>query len=109
MKRVLEFKWMDKDRVMSHVWVDKDGKDFIVESIDYDDRPIFNFFGKRPKTIESIHNKLRQRCFEETRPDRDELLALMGLTQYSPLDICLKTDGRMISDPFWIDWIVRPF
>lgn len=108
MGRILEFKWMYADEVKSHVWADRVNGKVIVDCIDYDDRPIYNFQGKRPKTPESIINKMRQRCFEEARPDVQELLEMIGLRQYSPLDICIKTKGQLCGDRFWIDWIVAP-
>lgn len=108
MGRILEFKWMFDDTVKSHVWADKiDGK-IVVDCIDYDDRPLFNFLGKRPKTAKSIVDKFSQRCFSEGRPDKDELLASLGLREYSPIDIVAMTDGRMPKDKFWIDWIIKP-
>ena len=108
MGRILEFKWMRSDTVMSHVWADKTEDGIKVDCIDYTDFPLYNFFGKRPKTVESITSKFSQRCFEESRPDKDELLEMMGLKEYSPLDICLVSNGVLCGDNFWIDWIIKP-
>lgn len=47
---------------------------------------------------------LRTRCFEEGRPDKEELLAAMGIEEYDPLAITKKTHGRLMHDFFWIKW-----
>ena len=45
---------------------------------------------------------LESRCFPRTRDHADMILQEMGLDHYSPLDIVLKTEGRMAEDHFWL-------
>lgn len=49
-------------------------------------------------TIAVINDFLEDRCFEKCRPDKDDLLKMLGLTEYNPLEIVKKTDGRMLHD-----------
>ena len=44
---------------------------------------------------------LRDRCFDEKRPDADKLLNVLGLSEYNPYEICRKTHGKMIQDKTW--------
>lgn len=41
---------------------------------------------------------LEERVFSFARPDRDELLEMLELTQYDRLEIAKKTHGIMLSD-----------
>ena len=45
---------------------------------------------------------LRDRCFPETRGNRKELLRELELTDYDPLQIIEKTQGRMADDDMWV-------
>lgn len=48
---------------------------------------------------------LKSRCFEETRPDKREILEMLGLSEYNPLEITKKTHGRLYHyDTMWIRW-----
>lgn len=42
------------------------------------------------------------RCFPRTRDNVQKLLQDLGLEYYDPYLICLKTNGRMTNDHFWI-------
>lgn len=44
---------------------------------------------------------LRDRCWDENRPDIDVLLAKIGLYEYNPYEICKKTHGKMAQDRTW--------
>jgi hypothetical protein len=90
---------MDKDKVLSHIRVNEDRT---VDYTEYVGGFPYSFFGKRPHTIENIVYKFRGRCFEEGRPDKYELLAYLGLKEYSSLDIVRATHGRMTCDSFWV-------
>ena len=45
---------------------------------------------------------LADRCFPETRGDKNELLRAYGLTDYDPLQIVEKTKGRTADDALWL-------
>jgi len=103
---MLIFDWLEKDRLLSHIEVDRSTRE--VQVTDYIDDPLMQFLGKRPHTIEEVNYMMERRCFERTRRDRDVLLELLGLTQYCPLDICMKTHGRMWNDYFWMRFSFEP-
>lgn len=44
---------------------------------------------------------LKDRCWDENRPDIDLLLEKIGLCEYNPYEICKKTHGKMIQDRTW--------
>ena len=44
---------------------------------------------------------LRSRCWDEKRPDIKELLNSIGLNEYNPYKICIKTHGKMVQDKTW--------
>lgn len=45
---------------------------------------------------------LQERCFPESRGNKEALLKGLGLTEYDPLQIAEKTQGRMADDDMWI-------
>lgn len=98
MAKDLSFEWMDKDKVCSRVQV-KNGR-VICEQIST--FPEDYIFWKGEPTIERLLLFFASRCFSEGRPDKDEYLEALGLKEYSPLDICRVTHGRMTGDSMWI-------
>ncbi len=44
---------------------------------------------------------LKNRCWDEHRPDIDRLLNMIGLDEYNPYEICKKTHGKMVQDRTW--------
>ena len=53
-------------------------------------------------TWKDFENFLRERCFPETRGNKKELLSQLGLTDYDPLQIIERTQGRMADDDQWL-------
>ena len=45
---------------------------------------------------------LADRCFPSSRGNAKSLLKALGLTDYDPLQIVEKTEGRMAEDDMWI-------
>ncbi len=45
---------------------------------------------------------LSERCFPEERGDRDEILKVLGLREYDPLQIIQITEGRQADDDLWL-------
>lgn len=100
MAKMLIFDWMCIDEVLAHIEVNLETRE--VKAEEYNSNPRYQFFVKRPHTIESIVAKFKSRCFEEGRPDKDEILESMGLRSYSPLDIVRHTHGHTNRDDFWV-------
>lgn len=53
-------------------------------------------------TTKRVEDFLKSRCFNPARPDREKLLASLGLENYNPLSIIKKTHGHMFHDCLWI-------
>lgn len=100
MGKMLIFDWMLINTVVAHVEVNRETKEVTCQ--EFTDEIPYKFLGRRPKTIQSVLNKFRDRCFEEGRPDKEEILASMGLTQYNPFDIVKCTHGHTNRDDLWI-------
>ena len=105
MSNLVEFEWYRGDRLCSYVLINRSTG--TVEVRDFTGNVIEQFLGMRPRTIESVYNVFESRCFDRARPDADELLHGIGLTQYDPFGICLVTEGRKWGDDYWIKWIQK--
>ena len=65
--------------------------------------PVHRAFGVTEEpTWADFEAFLRDRCFPETRGNRKKLLHELGLTDYDPLQIIEKTQGRMADDEMWL-------
>lgn len=53
-------------------------------------------------TVTDVLDFLESRCFPKSRANVDEVLNLLGLTYYRPLDIVRKTHGVQWDDFMWI-------
>lgn len=53
-------------------------------------------------TWKDFEQFLTDRCFPETRGDQKRLLQALGLTDYDPLQIVEKTQGRTADDALWL-------
>ena len=100
MGRYLKFDYLFEDKVCSTITVDRETREVKVEN--FTDNVLMQFLGKNEPTIENVLKFMRYRCFPEERQDVKILLRMLGLSTYSPLDICLKTHGRLTCDHFWI-------
>lgn len=80
--------------------------DFLEQKISIQNKtadPVHRAFGiKETPTWKDFEGFLRDRCFPETRGNRKELLSELGLTDYDPLQIVEKTQGRMADDELWL-------
>lgn len=94
----ITFDVFNKTTHLAHVRVN----DNIVTAIAYTDDRIFTPFHLKNVTAEMVMRFLRNRCFESTRPDKDDILRILGLKQYSVLDIVRVTHGVMAEDYIWL-------
>jgi hypothetical protein len=51
--------------------------------------------------LDQIFTYIEDRCSERSRPDQQEILALIGLSEYNPYEIVKKTHGITPDDHFW--------
>lgn len=94
----LSFDILYKDRILTSVTI----KDGVVSIEKFDNRVGFQPFVGGPVDLARIKDYFKSRCFNPARPDKNELLAGMGLTEYDPLRIVEYTHGRMFHDYTWI-------
>ena len=65
--------------------------------------PVHRAFGViEDPTWKDFENFLSERCVPETRGNKKELLRELGLTDYDPMQIVEKTQGRMADDDLWL-------
>ena len=98
---VIEFDYLYKDDIMSHVVVDYSTHK--VDVVNYTDRILFTPFGVNTNpTIADFEHFLETRCFPKERRNCKQLLKDLDLINYSPLLIVMKTHGRQFEDYCWI-------
>ena len=54
------------------------------------------------KDMFTLMKFFEDRCFPRTRANCDELLKELGLKEYNPYLICIKTRGQQWDDFYWI-------
>ncbi len=96
-KDMPDFLLMWEDEVISNVHI----KSTQVEIERYSLNPFKQIFFCDLMTRFMFGEILRSRCWDENRPDIKELLNLIGLEEYNPYKICLKTHGKMAQDKTW--------
>lgn len=94
-----EFDYMDRDDIVSHITVYKDGS---VDIENFTDNKYLLPFLFNGVTREDVEDMFARRVFDIGRPDKYELLKQMGVPFYDPLMIILRTRGVMLRDHFWI-------
>lgn len=99
-ENILEFEFLYKDMICSRVRANFTTG--VVESKDYVDELILTVFGKQEHNIDNLLLFFEERVFPSSRPDTYEMLEVMGLKEYNPLDICKKTHGKCLGDELWI-------
>lgn len=100
MAKVLKFELLSKDEVCTRVEYNPSTKEIKCEQLS----PVFykTVFGKRPHTVDNLLDFFKERVWEETRYDLDEILESLGLREYDPLSICRITHGKCWEDDMWI-------
>lgn len=67
----------------------------------YTDNPVKQIFYKDKLTRLEFGEILEDRCWDRHRPDINKIMALIGLDEYNPYEICKRTHGRMYQDKIW--------
>lgn len=80
--------------------------DFLEQKINVQNKtadPVHRAFGMiENPTWKDFEGFLKDRCFPETRGNKKALLRQLDLTDYDPLQIVEKTQGRMADDELWL-------
>lgn len=97
------FDYMCKDELCSTVTVYQDGT---VDVKDYTDEIIKLPFGSwgNEAELKDVEEFFESRCFPRTRANCKQILESGGLQFYNPIEICRKTQGRLMEDLFWINF-----
>ncbi len=91
---------MDKNRRICKVIIS--GLKVTLEK--YSEAKIDKQFPTDTPTIEEVYEWIEDRCFPESRANKNELLEAMGLSLYEPLEIVKITHGLLHEDYIWILW-----
>lgn len=102
MGKNVSFDYMHKDTVVAHISWDIDTQTVTCE--EYQDNLVYQWFGKLDHTVDNLMFIFETRCFDRNRYDSLEILDYLGLPEYSPYHICMKTHGVSTQDYMWIRW-----
>lgn len=98
--RILRF--FDGDKLCSTIYADFTDEALTVETHIAD--PVKTAFGNNMlPTWADLQTFLEERCVPHQRAGLREYLEAIGLDEYNPLAIILKTGGRMAEDEQWIE------
>ena len=91
------------NQLCSRIYVDESEKRVSVEN--FVDNPMFRAFGINEKpTWKDFEDFLEERCFPRNINHVELNLRSLGLTEYEPLEICKRTNGRMAGDSMWMSF-----
>lgn len=96
----LEFSIYMKDSLMADVLFDRDSNK--LEIVQYSDNIHLRPFYSDKPSLDELVSWINNRCFPETRANKDQLLDDLGLKVYSPLAIIKKTHGLQHEDYYWV-------
>ena len=99
---VKTFIYYDGDKVCTRIFADFTEKTLYAENCMND--PVKTAFGKNTlPTWDDFMAFLEERCVPRERAGLREYLEALGLDEYDPLLIVLRTQGRMAEDGQWIE------
>jgi hypothetical protein len=99
---VLEY--YDKDKLATRIVADEETRELQIEN--FTDNIFSRAFGRNEEpTWKEFMEFLERRCFPRSRNRMDICLKELGLTEYNPLAICKKTEGRMAEDSCHIRFV----
>lgn len=102
MDTILKFDWMLGDRLISEVTIDFPNKEFRVTN--HSNHPAEIFYYEKSGSIEALYELLETRCYDRNYQNIKEVLKVLNLVQYDPLEICKITCGRLWYDDFHMVW-----
>lgn len=75
------------------------GNDVLIKRFDLN--PAKQLFWADRIRLFELGKVIADRCWKPERQDCEELISLIGLDEYNPYEIVMKTHGRMAQDPIW--------
>jgi len=98
---IRRFQYFDEDKLCTTIHADFANKTLIAEN--HVDDPVVTAFGRNVQpTWEDFKAFLEERCIPRERAGLREYLEVIGVGEYDPLEIILKTNGRMAEDKQWL-------
>ena len=95
------FEFYNADTLCTRIYADFTDKTVSAEN--FTDNYVKTAFGKKAlPDWNDFMSFLSERCIPETRDGLREYLEEIGVDEFSPLDIILKTRGRMAEDEQWL-------
>lgn len=99
---LISLRYYDGDTLCSTILADYTAQSLVVEN--YTEELVKTAFGKRRfPSWDDFLAFLEERCIPRSRSGLREYLEAIGLTEYDPLQIILKTKGRMAEDQQWLE------
>lgn len=100
--QVLELRYYDDTRLCTLIYADF--SDMTLQAENYTDLLIKTAFGKKVLPIwQDFQTFLEERCIPRGRVGIREYLMDIGLSEYDPLEIVKRTEGRMAEDDQWLE------
>ena len=78
-------------------------------SVDNDIPSIFHPFRFPSSSQYELDLFLKSRIFDESRPDKKEILSSFGLDNFNAFDIAKITHGILLQDEIWLKFDKEPF
>ena len=95
-------KFFDGDKLCTAIYADFTDETLVAEN--HTDNPVMAAFGNNAlPTWADFQAFLEERCIPRQRSGLREYLEAIGVGGYDPLDIILKTAGRMAEDDQWLE------
>lgn len=95
--------YYNKSKLCTEIQVNENEK--TVQIKNFTDNPLDRAFGvNETPTWHDYESFLESRCFPRNRQHLVYNLKELGLREYDPLQICLKTEGRNAKDNQWMEF-----
>ena len=99
---LLEIRYYNCDCLCTLIYADRTAKDLLAEN--YTEQTVKTAFGKnRLPSWADLESFLEERCIPRQRAGLREYLEALGLSEFDPLAIIRKTEGRMAEDDQWME------
>lgn len=95
----MEFDILWEDELIGHAVI-KDGK--VVSLVQKECHPVKKLVYRNNPTMAELSTAIEGRCWERGRADLPEILDALGLKDYNPFQIILKTHATDYDDKLWV-------
>ncbi len=96
-----KYSYYNYDSLCTIIYADHSEKEVMTEN--FSDDPVLTAFGRNMSpSWEDFCDFIKERCIPESRSGLREYLEVLGLDEYDPFSIILKTKGKMAEDHQWI-------